>query len=141
MTPIEYIYRERGSARLNLKWARGRNDVPAIQRLEERLQVLDELERGLKPAVTWEQVKKAWKGEPVERHDPYQLLLWTACPRCGREFIDEWPENFCPQCGTAFDDEAVDMVMDRLNKLTSEEENNGKTHPLRKGPGNPGKDR
>ena len=38
-------------------------------------------------------------------------------------------------------DEAVEMVMDRLNKLTSEEENNGKMHPLRKGPGNPGEDR
>ena len=123
MTPQEYIDRERSRARLNLKWARGRNDVPAIQRLEERLQVLDELERGLKPAVTWEQVEKAWKAEPVERHDPYHLLLWTACPRCGYEFMDEWPEDFCPKCGAAFTDEAVDMVTERLNELNNEEEN------------------
>ena len=123
MTPQEYIDRERSRARLNLKWSRGRNDGPAVHRLEERLQILDKLERGLKRAVTWEQVEKAWKEEPVEKYDPSRSLLWVACPRCGREFRDEWPENFCPQCGTAFDDEAVDMVMDRLNKLTSEEGN------------------
>ena len=135
MKPLEYIYRERGSARLNLKWARGRNDVPAIQRLEERLQVLDELERGLKPAVTWEQVKKAWKGE-WER--PQEGLCKCSC--CGHSFL--WlTTSFCPGCGRAMTDDAIDMVMDRLNELTSEEENNGKMHPLRKGPGNPGEDR
>lgn len=123
MTPLEYIYRERSRARLNLKWSRGRNDAPAMRRLEERLQILDELERGLKPTVTREQVEKAWKAEPEERYGPYHLLVWTACPRCGREFIDEWPENFCPQCGNAFIDEAVDIVMERLNKLASEEWN------------------
>lgn len=117
MAPQEYIYRERKRAQLNLKWSRGRNDAPAMRRLEERLQILDELERGLKPTVTREQVEKAWKAEPEERHDPYHLLLWTACPRCGREFIDEWPEDFCPKCGAAFTDEAVAIVMKRLAAL------------------------
>ena len=123
MTPQEYIDRERSRARLNLKWAKGRNDAPAVHRLEERLQILDELARGLKRTVTREQVEKAWKVDPEERYDPYQLFLWTACPRCGREFIEEWPEDFCPKCGAAFTDEAVEMVMERLNELNNEEEN------------------
>ena len=33
------------------------------------------------------------------------------------------PSNFCPVCGKPLTDEAVQMVMDRLNKLTSEEGN------------------
>ena len=120
MTPQEYIDRERSRARLNLKWSRGRNDAPAMRRLEERLQILDELERGLKPTVTREQVEKAWKEEPVEKYDPSRSLLWVACPRCGREFRDEWPEDFCPKCGAAFTDEAVDMVMERLEGMKDE---------------------
>lgn len=126
MTPQEYIDRERSRARLNLKWAKGRNDAPAVHRLEERLQILDKLERGLKPTVTREQVERTWKVDPEERHDPYHLLLWTACPRCGREFIEEWPENFCPECGAAFTDEAVQMVMERMeDALNGEGEEHG----------------
>ena len=120
MTPQEYIDRERKRALLNLDRADERKDKKAAERLVERLEVLKEIERGLKPTVTRERVEKAWKAEPEERHDPYHLLLWTACPRCGREFIDEWPEDFCPKCGAAFTDEAVDMVMERLEGMKDE---------------------
>lgn len=88
----------------------------------DRIELAEAALNALRP-ISREQVEKAWKGEPVERCDPYHLLLWTACPRCGYEFMDECPEDFCPKCGAAFTDEAVDMVMDRLNELTSEEEN------------------
>ena len=117
MTPQEYIDRERKRALLNLDRADERKDKKAAERLVERLEVLKEIERGLKPTVTRERVEKAWKAESEERHDPYHLLLWTACPRCGREFIDEWPEDFCPKCGAAFTDEAVAIVMKRLKAL------------------------
>ena len=120
MTPQEYIDRERRRAYMNLKRANERRDEKAAERLAEKLEVLKEIERGLKSTVTREQVEKAWKAEPEERHDPYHLLLWTACPRCGREFIDEWPEDFCPKCGAAFTDEAVDMVMERLEGMKDE---------------------
>lgn len=49
MTPQEYIDRERRRAQLNLGWAIRRNDDAAMHRLAERLQVLCDIERGLKP--------------------------------------------------------------------------------------------
>ena len=48
MTPQEYIDRERHRAQLNLGWAIRRNDDAAMHRLSERLQVLCDIERGLK---------------------------------------------------------------------------------------------
>ena len=48
MTPQEYIARERHRAELNLGWAIRRNDDAAMHRLAERLQVLCDIERGLK---------------------------------------------------------------------------------------------
>ena len=48
MTPQEYIDRERRRAELNLGWAIRRNDDAAMHRLAERLQVLCDIERGLK---------------------------------------------------------------------------------------------
>lgn len=48
MTPQEYIDRERRRAQLNLGWAIRRNDDAAMHRLAERLQVLCDIERGLK---------------------------------------------------------------------------------------------
>ena len=48
MTPQEYIDRERRRAELNLGWAIRRNDDAAMYRLAERLQVLCDIERGLK---------------------------------------------------------------------------------------------
>lgn len=56
MTPQEYIDRERKRARLNFRWAVGRNDAPAMNRLAERLQALDELERGQRPTATRDKV-------------------------------------------------------------------------------------
>lgn len=124
MTPQEYIDRERHRAQLNLGWAIRRNDDAAMQRLAERLQVLYELERGLKPTATREQVEKAWKGESLEKRDPHNIM-WIECSGCGYAFDGycEAPINFCPKCGAVFTDEAVRMVMDRLNEMTSEEEN------------------
>ena len=116
MTPQEYIDRERRRALTNLDRADERRDKKAAERLVEKLEVLLEIERGLKPTVTREQVEKAWKGDSVEKCDPYHLFVWAVCSRCGYDFEDGWPENFCPKCGTAFTDEAVDIVMERIKE-------------------------
>ena len=117
MTPQEYIDRERYRARLNLKWSKGRKDATAVQRLEERLQILDELERGLTPTVIREKVERVWKGE-WER--PQEGLCKCSC--CGHSFL--WlTTSFCPGCGRAMTDEAMEIVMERLNEIAGEEEN------------------
>ena len=67
--------------------------------------------------VSREQVEKAWTAE------------WTVdefghkCSKCG-EYLPDGEDvrkpQFCPECGRAMTDEAVDMVMERLEKLKNE---------------------
>ena len=72
--------------------------------------------------VSREQVEKAWRGEWQYHPEDYDELTWT-CSRCGEVWtlIDGTPDDnnmdFCPACGSPMTDEAVDMVMERLNKL------------------------
>ena len=66
--------------------------------------------------VSREQVEKAWRGE------------WTPgdsiCPICEKNKFDgldadiwaDWMPNFCPNCGAPMTDEAVEMVMERMDK-------------------------
>ena len=72
--------------------------------------------------VSREQVEKVWRGE------------WTPgdsiCPICEKNKFDgldadiwaDWMPSFCPNCGAPMTDEAVEMVMERMEKL---HENNG----------------
>ena len=70
--------------------------------------------------VSREQVEKVWKGE-WEPGNPI-------CPICGKDKFDgldadiwaDWMPNFCPHCGAPMTDKAVDMVMERLEKLKNE---------------------
>ena len=67
--------------------------------------------------VSREQVEKAWRGgwEPGN----------PICPICGKNKFDgldadiwaDWMPNFCPHCGAPMTDEAVEMVMERMEKL------------------------
>ena len=67
--------------------------------------------------VSREQVEKVWRGgwEPGN----------PICPICGKDKFDgldadiwaDWMPNFCPHCGAPMTDEAVDMVMERINKM------------------------
>ena len=67
--------------------------------------------------VSREQVEKVWRGE-WEPGNPI-------CPICGKDKFDgldadiwaDWMPNFCPHCGTPMTDEAVEMVMERINKM------------------------
>lgn len=118
MTPQEYIDHERWRVRTNLRWAQYGGDDETAQRLEEILQALDELERGLTPTVTGEKVEKAWKANVVERFDSYKNPF-LACSRCGYNLDDylEHPVNFCPECGSSISEEAVNVVMERLEAM------------------------
>ena len=67
--------------------------------------------------VSREQVEKVWRGEWI-KHNGY-----TECSKCeywypSTEDEEEDDRNsFCPACGRAMTDEAVQMVMERLNKM------------------------
>ena len=66
---------------------------------------------------TREQVENVWKG----KWEPGNPI----CPICGKDKFDEldadiwadWMPNFCPHCGAPMTDKAVDMVMERLERL------------------------
>ena len=66
--------------------------------------------------VSRERVEKVWRGEwkPIERLWKYSHQ-WQ-CSRCGHPtLIDK--KQFCDNCGAPMTDEAVQMVMERLEKL------------------------
>ena len=72
--------------------------------------------------ITREQVEKVWRGEWQYHPEDYDELTWT-CSRCGEVWtlIDGTPDDnnmdFCPACGAPMTDEAVQMVMERMEKL------------------------
>ena len=71
--------------------------------------------KALRP-VSREQVEKAWRGEwkGVPKIGVYNM----ACSKCGYSpGIRFYSSEFCPNCGAPMTDEAVQMVMERLNKL------------------------
>ena len=66
--------------------------------------------------VSREQVEKVWRGE-------WKLIgagkngrggIWN-CTRCEKSY--PYKCDFCPRCGAPMTDEAVDMVMERMEKL------------------------
>ena len=82
-------------------------------------ETVDTLLSALRP-VSREQVEKVWRGE------------WTPgdsiCPICEKNKFDgldadiwaDWMPSFCPNCGAPMTDEAVEMVMERLERLRDE---------------------
>lgn len=68
--------------------------------------------------VSREQLEKVWRGE-WNNINPAVLkpgVSWVCrCAKCGCP--QDYKHNFCPNCGAAQTDEAVDMVMERMNKL------------------------
>ena len=72
--------------------------------------------------VSREQVEKVWRGEWNYSHktkiDGFDVVQ---CSKCGQEALTlalyVKNGNFCPYCGAPMTDEAVEMVMERMNKL------------------------
>ena len=59
--------------------------------------------------ITREQVERVWRGEWIDCSNGWM------CSRC--EHDNTYAKPFCPNCGAPMTDKAVDMVMERLNKM------------------------
>ena len=80
------------------------------------VQALDLALAALRPVIR-EQVEKVWRGkwELVRR---MAASIECKCPKCQRTVIFTGnPANFCEKCGSAMTDEALEMVMERINKM------------------------
>ena len=88
----------------------------ALQKeLDEQKEVFLLALSALRP-VSRERVEKVWRGEwkGVPKLGVYDM----ACSKCGYSTgIRFYSSEFCPNCGAPMTDEAVEMVMERLNKL------------------------
>lgn len=98
------------------------SEYPVWRRDCEALQMLI---AALRP-VSREQVEKVWRGCrscKSCRSCAYSIydLKDVPCKMCdpnAEGIVTEYkPSNFCPVCGKPLTDEAVEMVMERLNKL------------------------
>ena len=83
--------------------------------------------------VSREQVEKVWKGEWIGDNDEKvgtidgSPIKSSTCSVCGNWLVgsDEYDcsGHFCPACGRAMTDEAVEMVMERMEKLYEQTSN------------------
>ena len=96
----------------------------ALQKeLDEQKEVFLLALAALRP-VSREQVEKVWRGEWVIG-EPDVLGVPIHCSRCGwgsdhadqREWMEYKGHVFCGHCGAPMTDEAVEMVMERMEKL------------------------
>ena len=70
--------------------------------------------------ITREQVEKM-RGEIVETVEKARMKRVFSCCGCDFTSLTCWSTpKFCPSCGAPMTDEAVDMVMERLEKLKNE---------------------
>ena len=69
----------------------------------------------LRPASR-EQVEKVWRGEWKPTEFSY-MNECEDCSVCGYRTVWGHGFRFCPACGSPMTDEAVQMVMERLEKL------------------------
>ena len=69
--------------------------------------------------VSREKAEKVWRGE--WKGVPKLGIYDMACSKCGYSpGIRFYSSEFCPNCGAPMTDEAVEMVMERLEKLKNE---------------------
>lgn len=68
--------------------------------------------------ISREQVEKVWKGEWL--HDPetgYECCKKCRHTICLNDYLNGNPPPFCEFCGSPMTDEAVQMVMEKLEKM------------------------
>ena len=91
------------------------------------VQALDLAISALRP-VSREQVEKVWRGEWKASYDELNGFTYVTCSKCEDETVLDGCfvttdgkacglENFCSVCGAPMTDEAVEMVMERINKM------------------------
>ena len=76
-------------------------------------EALDMALTALRP-VSREQVEKVWR---AHWNESTHLGGFVYCSRCGYNALEANNYTFCPKCGSPFTDEAVQMVMERMEKL------------------------
>ena len=79
------------------------------------LQALQVALSALRP-VSREHVEKVWRGEWQDTREAYNDVPKRRCSRCKSVFIG-LDTPFCEVCGAPMTDEAVEMVMERINKM------------------------
>lgn len=82
--------------------------------MAEKILSLSTAAKALRP-VGREQVEKVWRGEWI---DTKHRTISCKCTKCGA--VQEYETPFCPACGAPMTDEAVQMVMERLEKMRNE---------------------
>ena len=104
---------EQAELKVGIKWRNGRPEVYISPYLQE---VIDFALTKLRP-ISREQVENAWRGEWIGMTDD-DGCTWFECSRCEYDLdsLGE-PGHFCSNCGAAMTDEAVQIVMERLEKL------------------------
>lgn len=95
-----------------------------VKNAKRRIEAFEIALSALRP-VSRERVEKVWRGEWMGSADGYadgELVYDTwECSHCGY-VIDEEDDpdmlpQFCPKCYAAMTDEAVEMVMERMEKI------------------------
>ena len=66
--------------------------------------------------VSRERVEKVWRGEWIDTRESSKDVPTCMCSRCTRVVVG-LESKFCPDCGAPMTDKAVEMVMERLNKM------------------------
>lgn len=93
----------------------------------EFLEIMDSALSALRP-VSREKVEKVWRGgwETIPEKGFLDTMgrqvYYLHCPRCGFQWRERGHAkyfSFCPSCGAPMTDDAVDMVMERLEALSS----------------------
>lgn len=110
--------RQLENARNTLKISKNKAVLTATA---NKIDYLVAVQATLRP-VSREQVEKVWRGEWNYSHktkiDGFDVVQ---CSKCGQEALTlalyVKNGNFCPYCGAPMTDEAVEMVMERMNKL------------------------
>lgn len=86
------------------------------KRLTEFMVALDVAQKALRP-VSRDQVEKVWRGEWIIQERKHSEFI-KKCSKCGFPISGWWgADKFCANCGAPMTDEAVDMVMERMEKI------------------------
>lgn len=93
-----------------------RETNPMLDVLQQRIEAIN-LAQSVLRSVSREQVEKVWKGEWETVMSPYGEIEGWFHTECGRKSPEK--SDWCPECGKAMTGEAVQMVIERLEALTS----------------------